>query len=179
MHFQRDLLYSVSVREADRFFPVWNQHLVPLPIEDLKVIVRPRTSNPVRILRALMVSGTAGKGDYGIDTYFFREQDRVAEIRIVFGCDFFIGMHRVAVSGERGDLKPVFIYRRLEFVKLLFVRKQLRGVAVSLSGIASGAYFHSLHPKGFETRESFVKRFRAVKICEYTKFHKSDLLPFF
>ena len=59
MKLERDVSDAVRFCERRRLFPVRNKDLVPLIVKDRKEIVRPRAGDPVGVLRAGMVSGTA------------------------------------------------------------------------------------------------------------------------
>src|SRR5437870_7083562 len=61
MHFQRQLVYAVFAREFSRLLPIWNNFLLPLPIQNLRVLGRPAISSPIRHRISRVAAGTSGK----------------------------------------------------------------------------------------------------------------------
>jgi hypothetical protein len=59
VHLEGDLLDAVPRRERRCLGPVRDDDVVPLPLEDLEVVVGPRARHPVRILGALVIAGAS------------------------------------------------------------------------------------------------------------------------
>ena len=83
--------------------PVGRDDLIPLPGEDLEIVRRPRTGDPVGCGGLGRVAGAAGEIDDDGDAEFFRQQDGLAtDIAVVRGANR-IRVERVAVATERAD----------------------------------------------------------------------------
>ena len=160
--------YTVSLAELRGFLPVRNKHLVPLPLKNGKEILRPGTCHPVGIFCCSAVTGTAGEGNYGVDTELFSKKDRVAEIVVIALCDLSIGMYGVSMACKRADLNVVLFKRSNEFVKLFLIGKKLRRVAVILSGISSCTDLNGVNAKSCDYFQSLVKRLLTVQISKNT-----------
>ena len=86
-------------------------------------------------------------------------------------CDRLVGMHRVAVTGERSDLHSVCLDGVFPLFKSSIVVKENCGIAVCLSGVSSAAYLNCLDTELFKFCKRLVEREVCKEVCKYSKFH--------
>jgi len=88
----------VFARILCRLFPVRNDHLVPLVLENLMVFGRPAIGGPIGHLVPGRAAGTAGESDNDRNLELLGKSHRAAErFRIALGYPA-VGMHGVAVA---------------------------------------------------------------------------------
>ena len=171
VHLEGDFLDSVLRREGRGLLPVGNQNLVPLPVENLRVVVRPRACDPVGVLRIGAVAGAAGEADYRVDAELLAHEDRVDEVVVVLFRDFLVRVDRIAVAAEGADLQAVPVHRLLELAERLLVVKKDLGLAVGVARVAAASDLDAL---GAGIRKIF-HRFGGGKVAEqhadYSYFH--------
>ena len=114
MHLDGDL-HAVVGGEFPVLAPVGSDDFVPLPVEDLEVVGRPRAGDPVGRGRVRGVAGASGEIDDDGDAELFGEQDRFATDFAVFLGARRVGMQRVAVAAERADADAVVFQDLLKF----------------------------------------------------------------
>ena len=163
---QRDLVDAVRLGERDEVLPVVDEHL-PLVLEDLAEVIRPRAGDPVRILRGLAVAGAAGEAVDLVQAVFFRHEDRVAHVLVVRRGELLVRVNRVAVAGERADLHVILLDDIAEFLELCLVVQQDLRVAVVLAREAAAADFDHLDAHGLEVLQGLFKRHVADDVGKY------------
>ena len=169
MHFEGNLLNAVGAHELDFLLPVRNQNLVPLILENLGIIVRPGAGDPVGGLVVLAAAGAAGEGYHGVHMHFLGEHDGVFKVLMELPGDFLVGMHGVAMGGQRRDFEVVFLQGREHFVDLLGMCEEFPGVTVRLAGEAD---FHGLHAQTGKILAGVLKGSVLQKNRKYAEFHR-------
>ena len=108
VHFERYALYSVFCGKRRGTAPIGNEHLVPLPFEHAGIFWRPCAGHPGGHSSLRVGAGTARKGYYAVDSYLTCEHTGGAEVVFELLRRRFVGMHAVAVHGERryGHIVP-------------------------------------------------------------------------
>ena len=89
--------------EGRRLGPVGDHDVVPLPLEDLEVIVRPRARHPVRILRSLVIAGAARERHHDRDLEYLGEPHGLLPDRAVPLAELGVRVKRVAVLAQAAD----------------------------------------------------------------------------
>ena len=137
--------------------PVGRDDFVPLPGEDLEIVGRPRTGDPVGCGGLGRVAGAAGEIDDDGDAEFFRQQDGLAaDIAVVRGAGR-IGMERVAVAAERADGDAAIGEELLKFGEGFGVVEHGE-LAVRVAGIIAGTEFDGVDVKGLKLVENSRER---------------------
>src|SRR6266487_2658081 len=103
MNLQADLADAFTARKRHRLAPIRNDDLVPLVIENLQIIGRPRTSDPIGRTVARRAARAAAEIDDDIDLQPVRQADDLAEIRVELRRRRAPGMERIARRVERRD----------------------------------------------------------------------------
>ena len=147
VHLKGDLGHAMLLGKCGGLFPIGDQNLVPLIVEDLAEIIGPGAGHPVGRLVGGRSTGTAREGHDGVNTQLLSQQHRVVEIVVIALGDRGIGMHRVAMAGKAGKRHVVTRKRVLELRELRVVRKQNLGVCMILAGIAAAADLDCLDPQ--------------------------------
>lgn len=168
---ESDAAYAVFERKFGCLLPIRNKHVIPLIIENRKILLGPCAGRPVRHLIAGSAAGTAGECDHGIKSELLGEKNGVDKIVMVTLCLGLVGMHGVAVARKSAKLDIVFLESILEFFEIRGRRKKLLRIAVSLAGVSARADLGSLYAESLELCESLFKRILCIKICKYTEFH--------
>ena len=84
--------------------PIRNRYFVPLPLQDLQILLRPWAGYPIGLFGPCGISRTSRKIDHGGNAQFLGQQDRPpADVLIVFG-PRRIGMQRVSVTAQRTEM---------------------------------------------------------------------------
>ena len=177
VHFQRDALHAMVGSEADRLFPIRDEHLVPLPFEHGGVLGRPGARDPRGLSGARVGAGTARKGDDAVDADLPREHAGRLEIRLERRSRLFVRMHAVAVH-RQGRNAHVVPGKRLEqgFARGLVFRQDER-VGMRLARIAAHAQFELVDPQTGKVAKALVEAVIAQNAADYTDFHIA--FPFF
>ena len=152
------LIDAVSLCERDKVFPIGNEHLVPLPLEDLAEVIRPRADDPVGVFCALVVAGAAGEGVYLMQAELLGEQNGVSDGLVILRSKLLVGVDGVAVARKGAYLHAVFGNERLELLELMLIGEQGLGVGMGVTGVAAAAYLDHLDAEGFEIFKGFLKR---------------------
>ena len=98
-----------------------------------------------------------------LDAELFCEKNRIFEIVMIHRGDLFVGVYGVAVARQRVDGHVVFLEGFNKFIVCGFITEENLGIAVSLAGIASGAYLKVVNIDGIKKFESFFERSAAEK----------------
>ncbi len=106
MRLDRDA-HAVLTRELACLRPVRQHALVPLPVERVREVVRPRAGHPARPLRRLRLARAARERDDGRDARARGAAHRVAEVAVGLLRDVTVRVQRVRVTRQRRDLQPV------------------------------------------------------------------------
>ncbi|CDC72974.1 unknown [Candidatus Colimorpha enterica] len=178
MHFKRDPCNTVRLCKLRCLLPVRDKHVVPLPLKDLRVIVRPRAGHPVRIFRPLAVAGAAGEGDNGVDLKLFGKKNGIPEIRVVHFSGLPVGMDGIAVSRKRADVDVICVEGLSELKERCFVLEKHGGVALGFPRIPARAYLDGVNAERFHFCKHLFKGLVVIKICKYAEFHIIRLLSF-
>ena len=96
---------AVRAGERGRLGPVREHALLPLPVERLRELGRPRARDPARVERALRLAGAPRERDHRLDPELGGEPDGVAEVAVGRAAISARG-GRVAVARERRELEP-------------------------------------------------------------------------
>ena len=176
MHLQRDLLYAIVRSELDGLLPVGDEHVVPLIHQRIGEVRRPGAGDPVGRLVLRRAAGAAGEGDDRLDAQLFSQTAGVEEIVVVALGHFGVGMHAVAVRGERGDFKAVVGNDRLELFELRGVVEQNVRIAVALARAAAGADFQRLYAGISQVLARVLEGHAIKRNRQNTKFHGKNLL---
>ena len=95
-----NFLYAVCRTELCLFFPVWNEHFVPLPIQNFQIVLRSSAGNPVGVFAVFAVAGATGKAYNSLYTKLFCQKNGVVEIILKAFCYILVGMNRVAMASQ-------------------------------------------------------------------------------
>lgn len=114
VHFESDLINAVLCGIFGLFLPIRDEHVVPLVIEDMEKILRPRASDPVRSLIFGRTTGAAGESNDHRNFEFVCENAGTFEIFMEFCSDLFIGMDGVAMGRKCRNFDIVLFKEILE-----------------------------------------------------------------
>ncbi len=156
---------------AGRLLPVREDALVPLPVEHLQVLGRPRRGDPVRLLRGRIPAWTPAEGDHLLDTEAAREVDGLLEDPVMIRRDLLVGMKRIPVAGEGADEEPAIVDRLLERLDLRVALEQLRRVAMGVARVGSRADLDGREPQLLQVVERLLERLVPEQDREYTDAH--------
>src|SRR5207302_10005961 len=145
--------------------------LVPLPLEDLQVVVGPRARYPVRVPRAVVVAGTARERHHDRHLEYLREAHRLLPGRAVALTEPGIRMHRVPVLAEPADDEAARLDRVPIRLRLLSVGEQLVRLAVRVSRIVARAELHRVESQLDHLVEHLLERQVAVQDGEHAQLH--------
>ena len=158
MHLQGDFLNAVRRSKSRRLAPVGNQHLVPLVIQNLRVILRPRARHPVGgfILRA--AAGAAAETHDTLDAEPFGQKHRAHEIITEFFRGIRVRMNGIAVSAQRADFQMVLPEHLLKRVQLIVIVQKLCRVAMRFARKAAATDLDRLYAAVREVFHGLGKR---------------------
>ncbi len=159
--------------ERSLLLPIRNRHLVPLPLENLQKIRRPRAGDPIRGLGTGMVSRTAREcGDHGHPD-LGGKLHRVLKDLVVRSGQLFVRMDRISVAGKRADLQAAGRDGFDKCLPLGLARQKLSRLAVGIAGVGAGAEFDGFAAQTRDVREGFFQGKVAEDRGEYANFHMS------
>ena len=144
MRFERDF-HAMIRREARRAAPVRDRLLLPLPLEDLEKLRRPRRGHPVRVRRGLGSTRTSRERDDDRDVHLLREAHGLAEDVVGRLRHRVIGMQRVVVARQRADREPGVREHLAVLERARLVVDQRVDVEMIVAGPAPGADFNRVH----------------------------------
>jgi hypothetical protein len=149
---------AVVIGELHRLLPVGDQNLVPLVVQNLAIIRGPGAGDPVGILGAGAVPGAAGEGDDGIQSQQLRRQNRLLKDLVVMLRNLLLGVHRVSMAGQGGDLQAVLCQKLFQSLGFGGILDQLLPLKVIAVGVASCAQLHHFHSQAAEIAERLLGR---------------------
>jgi len=118
--------------------PIGRHHLLPLPLEDLEVIRRPRAGHPIGPFRLRGIARTAAEIHHHRHAQLLRQPDGfAAHLLVVFGVRP-IRMQRIPVAAQCADGEPLIVELLFEFVELRPVIEHGE-LAVRIARIVPGA----------------------------------------
>ena len=145
MQLQCDFMYVMRFCKSNLFFPVRNQNIIPLVLQDLGKIIRPGAGNPVGCLVLRRAAGATGECIYNRNTKLFCQQDRIGQILIEFLCNCFIRMYCIPVCTQCTDLQTIFVNCVQKLFLLVFISQKLCRIAVCRSREAAASDLHHLY----------------------------------
>src|SRR5262245_21699986 len=104
MHFQADLLDALAAGPIGGLRPVRDHDPVPLVLENLQVVGRPRAGDPVWAAVTGCAAWASTKGDDGVDLQLSGEAHDFSIIRIEGGRLCSLGVQWIPGGIESGDL---------------------------------------------------------------------------
>src|SRR5271170_7598203 len=110
-------LHSVLRSERSVLYPVWCDHLIPLPFQNIAIVGWPGTSDPVRRRGQRRISGTTGKIHHNRDAQFFCQQNRLAAHLTGLLCPLRVRMQCITVTTESTDGRTVVCQPALELTE--------------------------------------------------------------
>ena len=179
MHFESDLIDAVFCGIFGFFLPIRDKHVVPLIIEDMEKILRPRAGDPVGCFIFGRTAGAAREGDDHRDFEFVGKHAGAFEIFMEFSGDFFIGMDGVAVCGQSGNLDIVFLKEILKGLQFALIGEKLLAVAMALAGKSAGTDFDSFDAQAFDIGKHIFKRTVIKRNGDESYFHGNYFLSYF
>src|ERR1051325_8841320 len=97
MHLDRNFYVMVSGK-LGMLLPERSHHVIPLPLQHIQKVWRPRTSHPIGILRVWSVARASRKIHNHRYTQLFRQQNRLLAYIMMGWSDFFIRMDGIAMA---------------------------------------------------------------------------------
>ena len=171
---QRDLLNAVLVCEGDHLLPVWNQHLIPLPLEDLGDDRRPAGCDPVgrRVLRR------AARTARGHDDRLDAEQS--GKLEGLFNDDLiasalFVRGKLVARAVECLQLESALLNRRHVILARLLALEHLVQIDMRRLGPVAAGDLNGFVSQLCDGVQHFFKRHVAEAVGVQAKSHVSFL----
>ena len=168
MHLQSNLVHTVSFGKGHEVLPVGNQNFIPLPIQDLQIIIGPSANHPVGIFALRAIAGATREAVDLVNSQLLCHQHGIVHIVVKLLGNLLVGMHRVAVAAQCADLQPGFLNGLDKLLELLLVVKQHTGIAMILTRVTAAADFHHLGTQGFKVGKSLFQRGLPDHIGEYT-----------
>ena len=153
MHFKGDFGHAAGPGDFGGFLPIGDKDLIPLPVQDFAVVLRPGAGDPVGPFGGFTVAGTAGEGDDRIHAELFRQAAGVHKYLVIRRGLFFIRMDRVAVAGEDADFEVKFLQQVLEFGDFVGIVEIDLGFQMVVIGVTAGAELHGLDSEGMQVGE--------------------------
>src|SRR5258707_11326147 len=89
------------------FYPVRRNHLVPLPLQNVAIVGRPGTSDPVRRSGLKRIPRATGKIHHNRYAKFFSQQNRPAAHFASLSRPVRVRMQRIAMATESADARTV------------------------------------------------------------------------
>ena len=155
MHFDGDL-NAVVGGEFGLLDPVGGDLGFPLPLQDLQVIRRPGTGDPVGPLGFVAVAGAAGKIDDHGDAQFLGQTDGFAAGFLIMPGALLVGVQRVAVAAQGADGEAVVRQLPFEFVQFGFA-VQHGQLAVWIARIIARSKLHRIDIDALEFFQNIVE----------------------
>ena len=116
MHLKGYFFHAVGFSDIRRFFPVRDQHVIPLVLQGFAILGRPGAGDPVGALGFRAVAGTAGEGHDGIHPQLLCQLAGVHKHVVIHLGRGFIRVHRIAVAGQHADFQLVLFEQLLKFL---------------------------------------------------------------
>ena len=157
--------------ELRRVLPVGEHALLPLPLEHLRELGRPRRGDPVGLRRFGVAARAAREGDHLLHVELAGQFDRLPEHRVVRLGDLLVRVNRVAVAGQRADHEPAARDGVFERLELLLALQQLGRLAVPVARIRARADLHRFEAQLLHVVERLFKRLVAEEHRENADFH--------
>ncbi len=169
MHLDGDA-HAVIGSELAVLAPVRRDHFVPLVFENVEIVRRPGTRDPVGRSGLGRIARTTGKIDnHGHTEFFGQENSPAAHFAMLRGANW-IRMKRVAVAAKCADGDAAIGERFAESIEGLRV-VQHRQLAVRVTGVVASAEFDSVDVKRFELVEDGGQRKLGEQWREDSNFH--------
>ena len=156
MHLDGDL-DAVIGGELRVLRPIGRHHFVPLPLENLEIVGRPRAGDPVGPFGVRRIARAAAEIDHHRHAELLRQQDRLPAGFLVVLRALLVGMQRIAVAAQRADAEAVIGQLLLEVVQFARVVEH-REFAVGVARIVSGAQFHGIDVVALQFLENVFQR---------------------
>ena len=172
MHFERDLTDAVLPGEGRRLRPIRDDHFVPLVIQDVQKLRRPRASHPIWLCVARCSAGAAAEG--GDDLYAeLRRKPNASLKSLVVRCSGSrVRMDGIPMHGEAGDLQATRMDRVEKVPGLLIASQQGLGIAMLSAAVGSDTEFNGLHAKASEVVERLLEGQNTKDDGEDAEFHR-------
>ena len=158
VHFERNLLHAVLFCEFHGVFPIGNQHLVPLIVQNIEVFRRPRAGYPVGLFGIGISAGATGEGYDTFNADLSGENASRLEVLLECFRDFFIGMNAVSVHRDCRNGGVILFESIHQFFTSLWIVNELFGVRVHGSGISAHAEFELMNAVVSQIFKAFVQR---------------------
>src|SRR5258706_2664911 len=174
MHFQRDFANALFAHEAEGLVPVRKQHFLPLVFEDVKVVGRPGTRHPVRLLVSGCAAATSAKRGDDIDAEFVGEANVLGESCIMCGGKAFVWVNWVAVAGQSRNLKSARGNASEELLDFSVAGEEIVDRTMIRPGISPRPNFNGLNTQTGQVVESGLQRLGTQNDGKNTYFHKRN-----
>ena len=145
MQFEGDFFHAVVRRKLHGFFPIGNEHFLPLPFQRLGIIGRPGTGDPGRRFRVLVRSRAPRERNQSVHADLPRQDAGGLKIRLELFRRRLVGMHAVPVHRQGGNAHIILFESLQKRFPRLFVLAQNERVRMRFSGIAAHAELELVH----------------------------------
>src|SRR5581483_8991757 len=170
-------LDAVVAGEARRVAPVRDRFLLPLPLEHVEELGRPRGRHPVGMRGGVGVAGTAGEGDDDRDVELVREADGLPKELVVLARRLRVRVERIAVARERADRQPRVLELVPERVRAAVALQQRVHVEMIAAGPSAGPELQRLNlPERSNLVDHLLLRERAEHGREQPQLHDAVTL---
>ena len=163
------------VRVRDEVAPVRDQHLVPLPAQDLAHLRRPLGGNPVGVAVALGARA-AGHHHHAVDAHEAGELDRLARHRVV-AVPVLSGVQRIARTVERANRDTVFVQARLEITALGLASQHAVEIEVRSRRPVAAAEFEHVEFESHRRTEQRIEVRARQAVGDHADFHRLPPTP--